>query len=321
VAAAFSPEAFYESARDFAATALQAHHAREWRRVALDAGTALEHLAKACLANRSPALLSELRNEASFLDLLRLLGINVAVPEGRPLRTVGLRAALDRVKAFVTSRAAEGDLRTLVDMRDGTVHAAMADEVEERLVVAFAQHADALLADLGHDRAAFWGGQLGVVDALLADASDKIAHDVAVKIAAARAYFERRFANLPEESVAYVIAMEEAPDDLEGDELSADCPACESRGLAKGRREVDWTPDEWEGGKATHHSGMVFFWPSRFECDICHLRLESAAEIEAAGMERYWERDRENPREYEPSPDDDSLFYEAWREARDAAEE
>ena len=43
-----SPEAFYESARDFAQRALQAHHAGEFRRVALEAGTALEHLAKAC---------------------------------------------------------------------------------------------------------------------------------------------------------------------------------------------------------------------------------------------------------------------------------
>jgi hypothetical protein len=213
VPADLSPETFCQGARDFAETALRAHHAQEWRRVALDAGTALEHLAKACLAKRSPALLSELRSVGSFPDLLRLLGIGGAA-EGRPLRTVGLRAALDRIKPFVTSRAAESDLRILVDMRDGTVHAAMGDEDEERLVVAFAQHADAMLADLGYDRGAFWGGQLGVVDALLADASDKIAHDVAVKIAAARAYFERRFANLPEESVAYVIAMEEAPDDL-----------------------------------------------------------------------------------------------------------
>jgi hypothetical protein len=66
---------------------------------------------------------------------------------------------------------------------------------------------------------------------------------------------------------------------------------------------------------------MVFFWPSRFECKICRLRLESAAEIEAAGMERCWERDREDPRWYEPSPEDDDLFLEAWREARDEGQE
>ena len=58
----FSPDAFYRGAREFARSALEAHHAGNHRRVALDAGTAVEHLAKACLARRSRALLAELRN-------------------------------------------------------------------------------------------------------------------------------------------------------------------------------------------------------------------------------------------------------------------
>ncbi len=46
-------------------------------------------------------------------------------------------------------------------------------------MVAFVQHSDtllALLAVLHVDRVRFWGRQLTVVDALLADASDKVAH-------------------------------------------------------------------------------------------------------------------------------------------------
>ena len=57
----------------------------------------------------------------------------------------------------------------------------MDDEVETRLPVAFAQYADELLKELGRDRAGFWAGQLEVVDALLSDASNKIAREVAVK--------------------------------------------------------------------------------------------------------------------------------------------
>jgi hypothetical protein len=52
-----SAGAFLETARDFAQRALQAHYDREFHRMAVEAGTALEHLAKACLSNRSPALL------------------------------------------------------------------------------------------------------------------------------------------------------------------------------------------------------------------------------------------------------------------------
>ena len=125
------PDAFCESAREFAETALAAHHARKYRRVAIDAGTALEHLAKACLAKRSPGLLAEMKDEASYHSLSRLLGITGGKTSPRPLRTVGLWNALKRARTFVTSKVAEQDLRTLADMRDGTVHAAENAEVEQ----------------------------------------------------------------------------------------------------------------------------------------------------------------------------------------------
>jgi hypothetical protein len=48
----FSSGAFHESARDFALSALEAHQAVKNRRVPLDAGTTLEHLAKACLVTQ-----------------------------------------------------------------------------------------------------------------------------------------------------------------------------------------------------------------------------------------------------------------------------
>src|SRR6266699_2634546 len=152
-----SPDAFCESARDFAQTSLQAHNKGEPRRFALDAGTALEHLAKACLGARSPALLTDLNGEANFSSLLRLLGISGSQAAG-PLRTIGLWVALECVRALVTSSVSVKDLRTLVEMRNGTVHAAQDDEIEEHLVVAFVQHSDALLDAMGRNRAEFWGG-------------------------------------------------------------------------------------------------------------------------------------------------------------------
>jgi hypothetical protein len=58
------------------------------QRVAIDAGTALEHLTKTCLVSRSPALLTELKpGPNNWASLLLLCGFS----EGRPkqLRTVG----------------------------------------------------------------------------------------------------------------------------------------------------------------------------------------------------------------------------------------
>jgi len=72
-------------------------------------------------------------------------------------------------------------------MRDGTVDVALDDEVEELLLVAFVQHVDALVADLGEHRDNFWATYRSLVDALLKDASDRVAHHVEVMIEAARA--------------------------------------------------------------------------------------------------------------------------------------
>jgi hypothetical protein len=144
----------YSSAAKFAQSALDAHYRGDHQRVAIDGGTAIEHLTKACLVRRSPALLAELKpgphNRAS---LLLLCGF----PEGRPkqLRTVSLREARERAKSFFSSAASEADLALLIDLRDGVVHAAVDEEVEERLIVAFVQQADATLADMSRPRAAF----------------------------------------------------------------------------------------------------------------------------------------------------------------------
>ncbi len=194
MADAFSPDAFYDSGRAFALSALEAHHAGNRRRVPLHAGTALEHLAKACLARRSLALLAELKNNSgSIKSLIGLLRIEGA---GGPasIRTVGLSEALARAGLFVRPKAAGDDLRLLIEMRNGIVHAADDADVEERVLAAFAQQADALLADLGTDRKDFWDGQLAVVNALLTDASDKLMHRVEVRLAAAAAMLARRMA-------------------------------------------------------------------------------------------------------------------------------
>lgn len=302
-----TPDAFYGRARDFAQTALVAHHAREHARVALDAGTAIEHLAKACLATRSPALLVDLRGEGNFTSLLRLLGISEGTP--RQLRTVGLRGAHDRTKRFITSTASDGDLGILFDMRDGTVHAAQDDEVEERLVVAFVQYADAVLADLGRDRAVFWDGQLEVIDALLADASDKVAHRVGVNLAAARANFERQYGEVPEVLLDLVRRLAN-PQVFDDDQAPVECPACESLGVADGEHDVEWGFED-EGSPI----GTVWFTADGFTCHVCGLQLDSAAEFTAANMESRWEIEDADPAKYEPSMD--RAAYE--EEAADAA--
>ena len=288
---AFTPDRFYASASDFGQTALQARHSGQAQRLAVDAATCLEHLAKACLAKRSPALLTELRNESSFASLLRLLDIE-AGPPPRQLRTVGLRDALVRVKVFVVSRASEVDLRTLVDLRDGVVHAAQDGEVEDRLLVAFVQHADALLEDLGRDRAEFWAPQLAVVDALLMEAADKVERRVRVSIAAARANYEQRWGRIDPEIVSALKRLARADPGPDG--MLHACPVCGATGIADGM-EVDCENESDERRGHGAPVGKVWFWPALFACDICGLELFGAEEMDAAGLGREWVKEGTNP--------------------------
>ena len=312
----FSPDAFYGSARDFALSALEAHHAGNHRRVPLDAGTALEHLAKACLAQRSPALLAELNGEASVNSLIGLLRIEgAAVPT--KIRTVGLSGALTRAGLFVRSKAVKDDLRILIDMRNGTIHAAEDTEVEERILAAFAQQADALLTDLDRDREDFWHGQLLVVDALLKDASDKLAHRVEVRLTAAAAMLERRTTTDGEAVISLLRTVSESAP-LTAAQRLRNCPVCGSFAIATGQHTVEWEVTDWdkETLEPAHAEGEVWFTAHAFQCQVCGLRLDSEAEIDAAGIITAWQIEDADWHDYEPEYGEDAA-YEHWREEED----
>lgn len=280
---AFPPSAddLCDSAKEFARNSIDAHVYRKHHLVALYAGTSLEHLTKACLTRRSPALIVELRGEDSFRPLLLLLEIT-AGSTPLSLRTVGLRGALQRARLLITSSANWDHLMTLADMRDGTVHAAANDEVEEQLVVTFVQHANALLADLGRDRHEFWGPQLNVVNTLLADASDRTVHSIEVKLAAARAKFDVYDADLLQ-AIRQWADLRVLDTDYEA---HYQCPACHSQGVATGLRDVRASDHERDpGGNVLRPILNVWFSAESFVCPICGLRLDSSAEITAAGME------------------------------------
>jgi hypothetical protein len=289
-------DGLYASAQRFAQSALDAHHTGDHQRIALNAGTAMEHLMKACLAARSPALLVDLKlGLTSWPSLVALCGF----PEGRPtkLRTVGLREVRQRVKTFVTSRASEADLALLIDLRDGVVHAAQDEEIDERLLVAFVQHADAMLADMDRSRADFWADRLGVVDALLADAIDKVTRGVNVKLAQAKAAFTRKYGEMPDELQDLIRRI--APHTGLSDEAAADCPACGSIGLAEGEYWIDGDVEFGRDGEAYSWS-VVKLTASSFSCAHCGLRLTSQAELAAAGMQQVWDMPDLIPSDFEP---------------------
>lgn len=279
------PDSLYRSACGFARTALQHHAAGDHLRVAIDAVTALEHLAKACLANRSPALLVEFRGSDSgnFASLLQLLSLPTGGPV-RPLRTVGVQGALERVKVFVPPKVSWTDLQALMEIRNGTVHAAEDADVEERLVAAFVQHTDTLLTDLGRSRAEFWDRQTEMADVLLTAAGDKAASRVELRIAQARANFDAKYGHLAAE-VLEVARRLAAPEAIVNEQVPCQCPACGSLGAARGVPQFTWRfEDPVEGERFYKGQLTEWFAPAAFTCQLCGVHLDSPAELSAAGM-------------------------------------
>lgn len=288
------------------------HYASDHRRVHIDAGTALEHLLKASLARRSPALVAELRGESSFRSIAALLGVTGTDPSA--VRTVGLRAALDRAGQFLKSQADMNDLRTLADIRNGVVHAAGDTEVEERILAAFLEHSDAVLTDLNRDRADFWGGQLRVVDMLIQGASDKVAHRVGVRLEEAEAALERRISAEGNAVVDAVIALSGSVP-LAADQRIRSCPVCGSAGVATGEYSVEWEPYDWnDDGQVSAVAGEVWFTAHSFRCPVCFLRLVSEAEVGKA-FDAVWQIEGADWRKYEPVYEyDDDAAYERRRD-------
>jgi len=290
-----------------------AHSRREFRRVTVDSATCLEHLLKACLATRSPALIVDLRRgEQSFSSLVQVLGIADAQPP-QNLRTVSLRDALTRMNRFIPPPTSPEDIQTLIDMRDGTIHSGSDGEVEERLVVAFIQYAEALLKDLGRQRDWFWGDQLEVVDALLVASSDKTMRQVRIKLASAAANYQRINSSISFDMQAAVrwFAVNDDPD---FDQDIIDCPACGSPVLARGYHWVEWNFEQQDDGRFLRTDGKVWFWAYSIDCRICHLSLTSHAEILAAGLQEKWLVEDADPSEYETSNYDEQADPQRWLE-------
>jgi hypothetical protein len=96
-------------------------------------------------------------------------------------------------------------------------------------VVAFVQQATLRWPTSGRNAPAS-GATSSRVDALLSEASDKVAGRVAVKLAAAKVAFQRKYGEFPEEVQQ---AIRHVPQVLDADQEDYECPTCGSVGIAE----------------------------------------------------------------------------------------
>jgi predicted RNA-binding Zn-ribbon protein involved in translation (DUF1610 family) len=299
------------SAESYARSALihvTSHHDRV--RGAIDAGIAVEHMAKAFLASMSPALLAD---RTSDLDTLLYLTGNGQLAKCSPheVRTIGAHEACLRcariLPGFTYTQQVD---QALFVARNGGAHLALTtDEIARESARIMVRLLEPLLVALEVGREEFWGDLLSVADTLLDEKASQISATVELKIAAAIARLETRLVGLGDSERLTVLKALSAQPYYMDDEEPYECPACGQDGIVDCELIDDGVPRyEVEYADDDRHveTGFIdqFALGNNFRCDACGLRLDFD-EMIAAEMETTYDRDPREMEGWEFAPDPD----------------
>ncbi|MEU5863524.1 hypothetical protein ABZ815_20305 [Nonomuraea sp. NPDC047529] len=290
------------SAQDFARRALTAYIDDDSRVILINAAFSLEHLCKAYLCDKHPALLMEIRN-GQFDSLLHLTGLGASARKLKEPRTISAREALQRVEQLMAVRTPRVLLEQLIDVRDGIVHAGYLSPANTRAnLTAFLRFSNELYDEMKVVEASRWSEHAELAESLIRDSLTEIDHEVQRKIAAAKQRLVQVMSMVPVDQQSALDAARQAlmptsytffkPNykfiDYPIAQLSARCPACDhSEAALWGRMEwgfeslqsISPIPLSSEGLDEKSH-----FLPEAFFCASCELRFDSPDELEAVGF-------------------------------------
>jgi hypothetical protein len=279
--------------------ALKAWSEDDFAKVALLAPLAIEHLGKAALWRKNPALLAPLDQSAEASFIMLTTKPDLQSPQ---LRTVGLSGLLSRLEKVADLTMLEPKRRKrLVDVRNGAVHAGTALQSRHILLDCLAL-ASELLRDLERDSRTFYGDHYAAVGVLLDEKRSEVAHKVAAKRVRARRSLTRLEEQLGETGFQEATNRLESevddvfdPKDFGGWSRWAaiqECPECGSSARLFGDVDSSDQPD-WDveptpgGGYEAVLVGIyreVFFTPEAFACNVCKLVLTGTDELREAGL-------------------------------------
>ncbi|GGK79355.1 hypothetical protein [Ornithinimicrobium pekingense] len=258
--------------------------------VGLLAPIAVEHLGKAALWQRNPALLVPLQSNAEIP--LHILADRPRLTDPR-LRTIGLGGVLDRIERCLDVFPLNKEQRkNLVDTRNGVVHVGARGASKEVLRDAL-RICSVILDDLAVETGSFFGDQHQNVVGLLEGQRSEVEGRVRARMANARNHLndleERLGRAVFEDTMAALEA--DAPYALDTGDVAIDhpCPECGSKGRLAGlldaEPEVDWDVEKIGGGYEAFPAGAYWelrFSPQSFACNVCKLHLTNQAELAAA---------------------------------------
>jgi hypothetical protein len=235
----------------------------------------LEFLLRAPLAKVNPVLLADPSGEA----ILHAAGFP-GDPDGKDPKSIQVTTVISRLRRIVDGFTAdrENDATILTGLRNRELHtseAALASVEVSRWLPRFTRVAEVICAHLGLDPTSVVGKEVMQHGRALVDAQDKkLAHEVATRIATAKAFTEQlNQTELHDRQEAARTAF-----DYE-DELVV-CPACGFKAVLK-LQTIRTTNERFEDGDILSDVIRV---ANGLDCSVCGLKLGSTAEISAAGL-------------------------------------
>lgn len=281
-------------------------------RGAIDAGVAVEHMAKALLATLSPALIAD-RN-ADLDTMLHLTGFGqFAKCSPHEIKTIGAHEACLRcariVPGFTYTHQAD---QALFIARNGGAHLAIAtDDVARESARIMVRLLEPLIKRMDLDRAKFWGDRASVADTLLDEKASQISAALEMKLAAAKSRLEARLAGLGESERELVLKALSTHPYYTKDEEPYECPACGQTGVVscelKDSGQPEFEYEQVDDEDFIYHGGYIdqTAYGVTFNCDACGLDLDYD-EMTAADMVTEYEREAKEcePWEFE-EPDRD----------------
>jgi hypothetical protein len=275
----------------FCRAALEAYERGEKEFFLVDAGVALEQLAKAYLASLNRTLVAE----GDFDSLLHASGQSrhARRPPQR-MRSISMKEALDRCGQLLPGiMQLDPDLQLLREVRNGVAHLGLAAERADDLLVPFLQASELLLAELDESDWAYFGNKTQLVAETLARDREGRERDVTRKVGQAKKAFSQRYQPIDPAWKNQVLGMLVSSYGADGFQTHLrPCPACGTDGLVTGTVSPDYEVDqETKHGETMLYASLtsVEFLPDRFECKACGLSLRGKGEIGAAGMQVAWE--------------------------------
>jgi hypothetical protein len=130
--------------------------------------------------------------------------------------------------AFIlTLRNLDQDLRTLVDVRNGVIHAGSLDDSKiQGALVPYLKASELLLRDVGETPDDYWAGEAGIVSSRLAKAVEDAKQRVSPKMRAAKDAYLHRTREHEGEALEAFLAPCDVAEHVEHRVHQPRCPSC-----------------------------------------------------------------------------------------------